>query len=176
MAEPRRTAFALAAVEFANFFKEQLGDLQIGASTPYQPSLTIPEGMSTAGGAQPIQHLTLQPTRPGAPPLTVGWVNRRGWTAQIRTFACLDAMHRQRFPNRRFDLDAASYQAFLERAKAFLEGQGMTVQLETSPPAALSGRPPAGGGSSQGLLVMILGIVVGFIGVAVALYVALGRK
>lgn len=176
MSEARRTAFALAAVEFANFFKEQFADFRVGATTPYQPSLTAPEGMSTAGGAQAIQHITLQPTRPGVPPLTVGWVNRRGWTAQIRTFSCLEEMHRQRFPNRRFDLDAASYQTFIARAQVFLEGQGMTVQLETSAPAPLSTRPPRGEGQTQGIAVMIIGILVGFIGVAVALYVALSRK
>ncbi|MEO7331722.1 MAG: hypothetical protein ABI193_24315 [Minicystis sp.] len=176
MSEARRTAFALAAVEFANYFDEQFGELRIGSTTPYRPELAVPQGMSTAGGAQALQHIVLQPSRQGVAPLTVGWVNRRGWTAQIRSFACLDEMHRQRFPNRRFDLDAASYQSFLARAQTFLEGQGMTVQIELNAPAPLSGRPSPGGNQNQGIVVMILGILVGFIGVGIALYVALSRK
>lgn len=175
MTEARRTAFALAAVEFAKFFKEQFADFRIGTVVPYTPSLTLPEGMSTGGGAQSVQHITLQSSTPGAPPLTVGWVNRRSWNAQIRTFGCLEEMHRQRFPNRRFDLDAASYQTFIEKAQVFLDEQGMTVQLESSPPAPLSVRPPAAS-KNQGVVVMLIGIFVGFLGVAMALYLALHKK
>lgn len=153
MAAIKRTVFAQQGFDFSSLFTIQFARLKVAGGCTRTPQLNAPQGDSTGGGKQSIQHITLNPEHAGFPPLTVGWVNVAGKSAQLRTYVCLQKMHTS--AKRQFDLEPTSYQQFFDNAKSFLAQQGMQVHIEMEPPAPIS----AGGndsGSGLGIKVFIL--------------------
>jgi len=123
--------------------------------------MTEPDGPSTGGGVQAMQHLKLVPPQPNMPTLVVGYVNQRDGTAELRTLHYVDTMCRERF-KQGAPLDPAQYSAFVETAKAFLGALGLRVSL-ASPPSELAERAgssasiaPAKGGSSALVWISLL--------------------
>ena len=165
MGQLKRTQFAQAAVDFSDFFAMDFTNLQVGGSVVRRPALMAPEGMSTAGGKQSLQHITLQPEQPTAPVLTVGWVDLTKRAAQLRTLPALEQVYRQRF-NQPLMVDAASYQAFLQRAHQFFTNQGMTLQYESTPAAA--SLAPAARNNNTNVIVLLVVAVMGLLVIAVA--------
>ncbi len=154
-----RTQFSLKALDLAQTFRSAVGTLAIG---PYHAELTAPDGPSTGGGVQAVQHVRLC-ADDGRPALVVGSCNQRDNTAELRSFDQMDAIHRQRF-KRPLDVDQVAYGRFVEKAKAFLEALGMKVSVQVAPPTARS----AGGGLIAGYLLGAL--VVGLLVAAVVWY------
>lgn len=142
MQDPERTQIASTGVLLSTEFAVALSDLRVQGPVEHVPLLLEPEGMSTLGGKQARQHLTLRPSGTGGTAVTVGWVDVVTRRAQIRTFTCLMRGHRQRFPERTFDLDERSYQEFFDAARRFLQEQGFAVEIETTPSLLPPGPPP----------------------------------
>jgi hypothetical protein len=145
-----QTAVALQATTLAESFRLAVGQLRIG---PYQytPDMTAPEGPSTGGGAQALQHLRLLPPEPNMPTLVVGHVNQRDGAAELRTYDHVDAICRERF-NQRAPFEAWHYAPLLESMQGFLSNYGLRVAL-AGPPQQLGSRlveslrPSARGGA-----------------------------
>jgi hypothetical protein len=131
MTNIKRTQFAQAAVDFSGLFAIMFEKVRVLGSTPRIPELVAPGGMSTAGGKQILQHITLRPEVAGPPVLTVGWVDLAQRTALLRTYGHMAQLHRARFGNSRpFDLDVASYQAFLDHCRRYFDAQAIRIQYE----------------------------------------------
>jgi hypothetical protein len=145
-----QTQFSVRATDLAETYRNSLGRIRVGPHG-YSPDMTAPDGPSTGGGVQAMQHLKLVPPQPNMPTLVVGHVNQRDGTAELRTLHYVDTMCRERF-KQGAPLDPAQYSAFIEAAKGFLGACGMRVSL-ASPPAELAERagssasiaPPKGG-------------------------------
>src|SRR6202035_5087675 len=129
----------------------------------FSPDMTAPDGPSTGGGVQAMQHLRLVPPRPAMPTLVVGHLNQREGTAELRTLEYVDAISRERF-KQGAPLDPGQYAQFLQSAQGFLAACGMRV-VYAGPPADLMARlmapspsmvPPKGSG---GLVVGIVGAI-----------------
>jgi hypothetical protein len=114
-----QTFHTIQASDLAAAFNDALKRVRISPGD-YSAELTAPEGPSTSGGVQAMQHLRLVPREPGLPTLVVGHANHAEEKAELRTYEHLDAVHRQRF-KKPLDLDRTQYDDFLRLAKQLLD-------------------------------------------------------
>jgi hypothetical protein len=150
-----QTYHAIQASDLAAAMNEALKKVRI-APGDYAPDLMAPQGPSTAGGVQAMQHLRLVPAQPGQPTLVVGHANHAEGKAELRTYEYVDTLYRQRF-DRPLVLDRAAYDAFLDFAKQLF----VALHLETTvvgPPVEHAEAPPTSGG--RGLTAMAIAGVV----------------
>jgi hypothetical protein len=167
-----QTQFSVRATDLAETYRNSLGRMRVGPHG-YAPDMTAPDGPSTGGGVQAMQHLKLVPPQPNMPTLVVGHVNQRDGTAELRTLHYVDTMCRERF-KQGAPLDPAQYSAFIAAAQGFLASCGIRVSL-ASPPAELSARadgtspstaPPTSGARTT-LVVVAVVLLIGALGAAV---------
>jgi hypothetical protein len=131
--EPKRTLFAQAAVNLATYFEMMFEDTRVGGVCPRRPILKVPEGESTGGGRQAVQHIILKPEKPGFPTITVGWINMSNHTAQLKTYGCLEALQAQRYGGGP-GVDRMSYQDFLDQVQRLCGQQSVTLTWQVEPP------------------------------------------
>lgn len=144
--DAKRTEVAQNAFNFAQYFTSSFEQLRVAGVVPRRPEVVAPEGMSTGGGKAARQSIRLSPEGPGASVLTIGWVELPTLQASLRTYRCLASLHAARFRGRPFDLDRASYDAFLRQAQELLGAVGLHVAFEddargSSPDAQRVSRP-----------------------------------
>jgi len=157
-----QTQFSVQATDLAESFRSTVGRLRVGPYA-YAPDMTAPEGPSTGGGVQAMQHLRLVPPQTNMPTLVVGHVNPRERVAQLRTLEHVDAICRERF-KLGAPLDAAQYQTFLQSAQGFLAACGMRVTFETPPSDLLEKAAGAANAPSMAPPKSNSGVVVGVLG------------
>ncbi len=171
-----RTRFAVRALDFAETFNAGLGALSLQPGA-YQPQLTAPDGPSTGGGVQAVQHVRLIAARQGFPAILVGSANQRSGTAELRSYAYIDAVHRQRW-QRPVPLDRNDYEDFLHAAKNFFESNQLLVTI-AQPEGALARRaeasPATPAGATSGGSAIVTGVVVGLVIGGLAIWVLLRR-
>jgi hypothetical protein len=139
--DAKRTQVAQSAFNFANYFTDSFSRTVVGGSVPRRPVLSAPEGMSTGGGRQARQAVMLVSDSQQAPAVTVGWVEMPTRKGAIRSYRCLAALHEARFRGRPFDVDVASYQAFMGQVQSFFDACGLEVTVEDDVPVAAAARP-----------------------------------
>lgn len=113
-----RTRVANQAHSVAKTINEGFEEYKLGAGA-WQVELSTPEGQSTAGGKQALQHLRLVPTRPGYSALVVGTVNGVLSTAELRTFEHVALTHEARW-KRPLEITNEEYDDFLRKADVIL--------------------------------------------------------
>ena len=133
-----RTRFAIEANDLADALNAALGTIRLRPAG-YKPELTRPEGVSTGGGVQSMQHLRLVPQVEGKRALIVGSANRTAKRAELRSYDQLDAQHREQF-DEPVDLDRDDYEQFLAMAASLL----LVLRLDTSISGQPSQRNPTG--------------------------------
>lgn len=138
MEEQKRTVFAGKAFGLAELFKHTVGKerLEVGPVT-YVPELSAPEGESTGGGKQSLQHIALVPQGGGAT-LVIGTADLVGQRAELRGFAQVDDVHRRRFKGAPFPVERPRYEALLQSLQTFFSGRQYQVTVVGAPAA-----PPA---------------------------------
>jgi hypothetical protein len=129
-----RTHFALKALSLADLFNVAVGGEPVSG---YRVELVAPDGPSTGGGRQAVQHVRL--VAGGAATITVGAANPVAGTAELRTWEHLRSLHAQRFAGASLPIDRAAYNQLLERMRAFFGDQEMNVVLVELAP---DGAPP----------------------------------
>jgi hypothetical protein len=171
-----RTRFAVRALDFAETFNAGLGALSLQPGA-YQPQLTTPDGPSTGGGVQAVQHVRLIAARQGFPAILVGSANQRSGTAELRSYEYIDAVHRQRW-QRPVPLDRNDYEDFLHAAKNFFESNQLLVTI-AGPEGARPRRPDAEAAVSpaagNGAGAIVTGVVVGLVIGGLAIWMMLRR-
>jgi hypothetical protein len=148
MGEQQHTAFAGQAVGLAELFKYGFGQKQLEGPVAYTPELSAPEGTSTAGGKQPLQHIKL--VSPSGATLVIGTAHIVDKSCELRTFRHMDDVHRQRFKGQPFNADPEKYSKLLEELRSFFAAQHYTVTMHEAaaptrplPPVASASRPVA---------------------------------
>lgn len=135
-----QTFHALQASDLASAMNEAMKKIRI-APGDYGPELTAPEGPSTGGGVQAMQHLRLVSSDASQPALVVGHANHAAKSAELRTFEYVEAVHRERF-QRPPAIERAQYDDFLHFAQTLFT----SLHLQTTvvgPPASLAPARPA---------------------------------
>jgi hypothetical protein len=123
-----RTTFALQATALSAQFNELFGTFKIPPG--YVADLTAPDGPSTGGGVQALQHIRLRGPD-GGPPLLMGSIDPSQMKAVVRTFRHLARQAAGRSGT--LTLDEKAYDAFCDRVKKFYEGMHFVIEVEDAP-------------------------------------------
>jgi hypothetical protein len=168
-----QTFHAIQASDLANAMNEALKKVRI-APGDYTPELMSPQGPSTAGGVQAMQHLRLVAGQAGQPTLVIGYANHAEGRAELRTYEYVGAVYRQRF-HRSLDLDRASYDAFLGFAKQVFVALHLDTTVVGPPADVASDAPelPSGWGLSNATLFILFAVLAGL---ALAAWAMLARR
>jgi hypothetical protein len=153
MSDPNRTQFAVKAVSLADFFNAAVGDKRVSG---YRVQLARPDGLSTGGGKQAVQHISLVPDGGDEATITAGWANQVERIAELRTFDQLAQLHASRFRGKQIPLDRVAYNELLKRMQSFFGEKGLSVVLVDA------AKTPLGPKTSRITVVML------FLGVALA--------
>jgi hypothetical protein len=129
--EKLRTRLARKFTTLADQVTESFDDFQIGAGR-WAVELTAPEGMSTGGGKQVLQHLRLRPTREGHAVLVGGVVNPVTRTAELRDHPHMDMIYRARF-GRPLEITTAEWEQFLRKAEVVLRQEQISTARVAAP-------------------------------------------
>jgi hypothetical protein len=164
---------ALKASDLAAAMNDALKKVRI-APGDYAPQLTAPDGPSTAGGVQAMQHLRLVPAQPALPTIVVGHANHAAGTAELRTYDHVDALHRQRF-QRSLVLDRVQYDLFLGFAKQLFDALHLQTAVVGVPADLVQEAPPEP--ARRAMSRVTLGAVVAavLIAAAIAMWAVLAR-
>jgi hypothetical protein len=170
-----RTQFSIQASTLADSYGSTVGRLRVGPHD-YAPDMTAPDGQSTGGGVQAMQHLRLVPTQANLPTLLVGHANQRDGAAELRTWEHVDAICRERF-KQRAPIDPAQYQQFLQSAQGFLAACGLRVSFAPTPDEMSTGRaqpdePPA----SKRSLALVVAVTVTLLVAGAAVWALVAMK
>ena len=138
-----RTRFASEAVNLAEVFKLLIGTTPLRGPATFHVEMSAPDGPSTGGGVQSVQHIKLV-ADDGGTTLVAGWCDQKAEACELRTLDCLDAQHRERFrrsslqapplPSER--LDRVHYGKLVERLRAFFVERELTVTIADAPDVA----------------------------------------
>jgi hypothetical protein len=141
----RYTRVAAKAVNLAELFEEAFAS-GLDGPVRYRIAMSAPEGPSTAGGKQALQHIKLIPAR-GGPTIVIGAANTIKQTAELRTYALLADLHAQRFKGAALPLQPGQYKELFDSMMGFFEA--MRLQVSTAD-LTRSARPaPALGSESS---------------------------
>ena len=127
-----KTKLARKFTSFADDLNERLVDFRIGAAW-WSVELTAPEGMSTAGGKQALQHLRLRPRRPGFTDFVGGSVDAGGKYAELRDYEYVCIVHALRFANQPLALSEAEWEQLLRRLEVELAGMEVATHRVSAP-------------------------------------------
>lgn len=176
----KHTVFAMKALSLADMFKAAVGERPVGQATSYRAEMAAPEGPSTGGGKQAVQHIRLV-AESGAATLVAGSANQVEGAAELRSYEYLQWMHAQRFKGAPLPLEKAEYDAFLQRCQKFLANSRLKTRIVQPPPDAIDAAgassadldAPAGTSMNQKLVLALIG---GIAVVVVVVLVALLRS
>jgi hypothetical protein len=138
----RHTMFASKALGLAETFKLVLGERKLEGDKTFVAELAAPDGPSTAGGKQALQHVSLIPEG-GGPTLVLGSANPVEHRAELRTYRYVAQMHSQRWKGAPPPFDRAAYDDLLEVIQDFFARRGFTVTLLDAAAAPASGGTPS---------------------------------
>ncbi len=169
MAEPVHTRFAMAALDLASVFNTVVGATPVASTegASFTVELSAPDGPSTGGGAQSLQHIRL--LRPGLT-IVAGSLDPVQHSAELRSHAFADSLHAQRYKGAALPVERQAYEALLKRVRDFVGTQGYAVVLKDPAPTPVAARPARGGGA------LIVAAIVLCLAIAGAAFAALMRR
>ncbi|MSP63107.1 MAG: hypothetical protein EXR72_22770 [Myxococcales bacterium] len=139
MAEQKRTMIAMQAVGLAEKFAIALGQEEITTGNKvitvnFHLVLTAPEGPSTGGGKQAVQHINLVPDK--GPAIVVGSVNQVEKTVELRTYDYIGNLHAQRYKGETMPFPPTDYLPLFKKMQRFFAGEaGLRTMVLDLPPA-----------------------------------------
>jgi len=146
------TQVAAKAVSLAELFEARF-EHGLDGPVRFRVELSAPEGPSTAGGKQAMQHIKLIPPD-GAATIVIGSANTTRQMAEIRTFEHLAELYGQRYRGARIPIDIARYRELTQALAGFFKAMRMTVsfaEIERAPGAPISQAQGDGRGLQFGL-------------------------
>jgi translation initiation factor IF-2 len=147
-----KTMFAAQAVSLADTFQIFMVRERVGTSRKYKLELSAPDGPSTAGGKQAMQHIKLVP-EDGHGTLVMGSCDQVHNQAKIRVHEHLAAMYAERYQGEKLPIGEEEYQKLCHTVAKFFEQRGLQVSAEAVPapratPAPVQAKPTASGQTS----------------------------
>jgi hypothetical protein len=148
-----RTRLARKFVSLADTMNEAFNGFAIGAGA-WNVELTVPQGMSTGGGKQALQHIRLVPRRPGYNVFVAGTVNQVERRADLRDFDHVAIMHEVRHRSA-LEISPQEWEQFLRKAEVVLNGAGIQ-SMRTPPPRELLEQRRSAQRVSKGAIVALV--------------------
>jgi translation initiation factor IF-2 len=170
------TQVAAKAVSLAELFEARF-EQGLDGPVRFRVELSAPDGPSTAGGKQAMQHIKLIPPD-GAATIVIGSANTTRQMAEIRTFEHVAELYAQRYHGARIPVEVLRYRELSQGLEAFFKAMRLTVtfaELERAP-----GTPPfklaEPGGGNRGLIIG-LGVTIALLVLALAyIFIFLHRR
>ncbi len=134
MAEMQRTLIAAQAVGLADYFKFLVGNKH-RLSSGHLAELSAPEGESTEGGKQALQHIKLVAQQGGAT-IVIGHVNTVDKKAEINTYNRTQGILSARFGKAGL-IDEKEYAGLVASMQALFTERGLVVVMLEDRPAAV---------------------------------------
>lgn len=132
--------FASKAIGLAEVFKGTVGKTRLEGSVSYSVELSAPEGDSTGGGMQAMQHISLVPDG-GGPTVVIGMANQATRRAELRSYTIVAESYRKRFKGSGFPAQQPKYDDLLRKLRVFFEQENLQITLVDSPPVAAHATP-----------------------------------
>ena len=176
MATQKYTIVAAKAVSLAELFAAHF-EKGLDGPVHFRVELSAPDGPSTGGGKQALQHLKIIPDG-GGMAVVIGQADTSRGVAEIRTYEHVAALYGQRFRGAPIPVDVTRYYELGQALATFFRAMNMAVtfaELEgivSTQPVRAAAAQPAGG---RGWLV-IAGAVVGLLILAAAYAVIFLRR
>ena len=158
----RVTQIAMKAFTLADLFKIAFSEPLTGPVV-HRLEMATPEGPSTGGGKQAVQHLKLVPVDGNGATIVIGSANQMANSCDLRSFDYLRNMHAQRFKGARVPLDPVAYRELIARMSSFFSDRGMAVVIQAATPLASAPAPTAAESSHSASLITIAGAVIAFV-------------
>lgn len=165
MDHSKYTQVAAKAVSLAELFDARF-EQGLDGPVRFRVELSAPDGPSTAGGKQALQHIKLVPSISG-PAIVIGSANTILQQAEIRTFDHIAALYAQRFKGASIPVDVTRYQDLSQSLATFFKAMKMTVTFADARSAGLTAPPQPGAGMNN-VLVILAGAFFGLILLAAA--------
>lgn len=164
MNDVKYTQVAAKAVSLAELFDARF-EQGLQGPVQFRVELSAPDGPSTAGGKQALQHIKLVPSISG-PAIVIGSASTARQSAEIRTFEHIAALYAQRFKGARIPVDVTRYQELSQNLATFFRAMKMTVTFADASgiAAAPAGAAPSTAGRTA--FAAFIGLLVGLIFVA----------
>ncbi|HEY4181505.1 MAG TPA: hypothetical protein VGM90_31880 [Kofleriaceae bacterium] len=171
MVKPLHTAFASQALELADVFKMFVGSAPINGTDgrPFTAQLSTPDGPSTGGGVQHVQHITF--SRDGRT-FVVGSIDTKAQQIELRGLENVSRQHQQRF-KAPLTLTAVEYDLFVKRVRAFANSKQMAVLIKEVVAPFSSDAPEADAEASSGSMAWLAWLLVILVAGAIAAVVVL---
>lgn len=160
------TEFAMKALSLADLFNMVFKSERLGSangSLSYRVELSAPDGLSTAGGKQALQHLKLIPDDAGGggTVIVAGSAHRAENRGEVRTFAHLEQQHARRYRGASVPLDKKQYEEFLRKVERFFHDQNLqVVVLDAAPGEPVTESEPAEASGTSSALMIAIGVLV----------------
>lgn len=126
-----QTRLARKFTTIADLVNDGFTEFRIGAGS-WGVELTAPEGMSTSGGKQRLQHLRLRPRRPGFANIVGGSVDAESKLAELRDYDYVRVVHELRF-KKPVEVTEQEWEQFLRKAELELRAQDIQ-SVRVGPP------------------------------------------
>jgi hypothetical protein len=152
-----RTRLARKFVSLADTMNEAFNGFAIGAGA-WNVELTVPQGMSTGGGKQALQHVRLVPRRPGYNVFVAATVNQVERRADLRDFDHVAIMHEVRH-RAALEISPQEWEQFLRKAEVVLNGAGIQ-SMRTPPPRELLEQRRSAMRVSKGAIVALVVVLI----------------
>jgi hypothetical protein len=127
-----RTQVANQAASLAETVTDGFEEFHMGAGD-YRVELSTPDGPSTGGGAQAMQHLRLVPRRKGYSIVLAGTVNPVTSSGELRTYEHVAIQHELRF-DKPIEITPDEYTDFVKKCEVVFNLA--RVRLKHIPPSA----------------------------------------
>lgn len=163
MNDVKYTQVAAKAVSLAELFDARF-EQGLQGPVQFRVELSAPEGPSTAGGKQSLQHIKLVPAVSG-PAIVIGTASTTRQAAEIRTYDHLAALYAQRFKGARIPVDVTKYQELSQNLATFFRAMKMGVTFADASGAGLAA-PPAPSSAGRTAFAAFIGVLVGLVFVA----------
>ena len=156
--EALRTRVANQAASLAEAVTDGFEDFHMGAGD-YVVELTVPEGPSTSGGKQALQHLRLVARRKGYATVIAGSVDGVKASGELRTYEHVALLHEARF-QKPLEITPDEYEEFLRKAEVVLNLARIRPVTRAGPPPELVAQAKARNKISMPALIVFLVVVV----------------
>jgi hypothetical protein len=128
MSVPKHTIFASQALGLAAMFQALTSKHRLGGNPAYLPQLAAPDGPSTAGGKQALQHVSLIPEG-GGDTIVIGTANTVEKRAELRSYRHVARTYGQRWRGANLPFEQEPYDDLLNQIQAFFSSQSFGVTL-----------------------------------------------
>jgi hypothetical protein len=160
------TQVAAKAVSLSELFAARF-ERGLEGPVRFKLELSAPDGPSTAGGKQALQHIKLVPEG-GGPNVVIGSASTTRMTAEIRTYEHVADLYAQRFHGAKLPVDVTRYYELGQALATFFRAMHMNVTFSQIGGAPLTTPPPPTSGRGLRVAVAVLAVLTALTVIAAA--------